>query len=130
MKKLIYVVIGVLAGCAIGYAAASFRSGPHLAYAQFAGSPIMCSNGGNIPIGYVVVNSADTNNCNGPDGSHGYVYTLQKLVPNGNGTTSAVICTGTPVPSGFVTTGWSQSNSSCKAPGSPANNLQSITTYN
>jgi hypothetical protein len=130
MKKYIYVIIGLLAGYAIGYGVASSKTGPHIAYAQLAPTPMMCSNGGGIPAGYVVVNTSDTNNCNNPDGTHGYLYQLKKLVANPSGGMGESICSGTPVPGGFVTTGWNQNPVVCKAPGSPTNNQQSIALYN
>jgi hypothetical protein len=130
MKKNIYIVISVLVGCAIGYSLASLKSGPNVAYAQPAPTPMMCSNGGGIPNGYVVVNTSDTNQCIGPDGTHGSMYQLLKPKPLPSGGTSASICTGTPVPSGFVTFSWSQNANVCRASGSPTNNVQNIALYN
>ena len=130
MNKIAYVIIGVLAGLGIGYGLGRFKAGPHIAYAQPAPTPFMCSNGGSVPGGYVVVNTSDTNNCNAPDGTHGYMWQLLKLKPNPDGSMGATICTGTPVPGGFVTLSWNQNPYVCKAPNSPANNQQSIATYN
>jgi hypothetical protein len=131
MKKLIHTALAVLVGVAIGYGVASFKTAPAVAYAQATSYPAMCSNGGSVPGGYVVVGESNTSNCVSPvDNSTGYMLQIEKPKANANGTMGDVICTGTPVPGGYVTTGWNHNDHVCAIPGAPQLNQQSIALYN
>jgi hypothetical protein len=131
MMKLARTILAVLVGAVLGYGVASFKTAsPAVAYAQVTSSPIMCSNGGSIPGGYVVVSESATSICVDPNGNAGYMLQLKKLTPNPNGTFGEVICTGTPVPGGYVTTGWNHNDHVCAIPGAPQLNQQSIALYN
>jgi hypothetical protein len=129
MRKHVYAAFGLLFGLAVGYGIATFESAPFVVHGQ-AGTPFMCSNGGSVPNGYVVVGESPNNNCVGPNGTSGNMYQLLKLKANPDGSMGAVICTGTTVPSGFVTVGWNHNPNTCVYPGAPNGNQQSIALYN
>jgi hypothetical protein len=106
MKRVVLAIVVAAAIChGVG-------SAPTVVHAQNAPTPTMCSNGGNVPAGYVVVASSANNNCTAPSGPPGIMYQLQKLPkPSANGWIGPItICAGTSVPPGFVITGWNASN--------------------
>jgi hypothetical protein len=110
MKRL-YVALAVVVAFAVGYGVASFKTAPAVAYAQSTAPFTMCGNPGNVvPSGYVVVAMSNTGICTDSSGNSGLMYQIEKpKAPAADKVVREVICTGTPVPPGFVTTGWNTS---------------------
>jgi hypothetical protein len=113
MMKHLYVAIAVVVAFTVGYGVGSFKTAPAVAHAQgFAAAFTMCGNSGNVvPSGYVVVAMSNTGICTDPNGKSALMYQIEKPKAAGaDKVVREVICTGTPVPTGFVTTGWNTSN--------------------